>query len=172
MRTDASAEDRRDKHFGRRTLVRAGATAAWTVPVIAMAAPALAATCSGGSTSLSAVLVGPVDQSGHNPTTVTFKVQVCDTGGSATCALSATAVAPGAIGKLSALTVGTWAGATSSDGAKALTVQAPANGELAAGACAIYNVTVKVKGGAGQLTLIFKTANGGLATVSLSVGDS
>ena len=152
--------------------MRAGATAAWTVPVIAMAAPALAATCSGGSTSLSAVLVGSVNQSGHNPTTVTFKVQVCDTGGSATCALSATATAPGINGKLSALTVGTWAGATSSSGSKSLTVQAPANGELAAGDCAIYNVTVKVKGGAGQLTLTFKTANGGLATVSLSVsGD-
>ena len=171
MRDDTIAEDRRDNHVGRRTLVRAGATAAWTVPVIAMAAPAMAATCSGGSTSLTAVLASSVNQSGHNPTTVTFSVQVCDTGGSATCALSATATAPGANGKLTALTVGSWAGATSGSGVKSLTVQAPADGQLAAGECATYNVTVKVKGGAGQLTLTFKTSNGGLATVSLSVND-
>jgi hypothetical protein len=157
----------------RRTIVRVGATAAWTVPLIALAAPATAATCSGGTTGLTATLLaGSSHQTSGNPKTVTFQVQVCDTGHSATCALSATATAPGSNGKLSSLSVGSWAGATSSAGATSLTVSAPAAGQLAAGGCATYAVTVTVKGGSGQLTLTFRTSNGGLAVVSLSVGDS
>ncbi len=167
------AEDRRDSHLGRRTIVRAGATAAWTVPLIAMAAPATAATCSGGSTTLSAVLLpGSSHQTTGNPKTVTFQVQVCNTGQSPTCALSATAAAPGTNGKLTLLSVGSWPAASSTDGARSLTVSSSAADQLEAGGCATYNVTIKVKGGSGQLTLTFRTSNGGLAVVSLSVGDS
>jgi hypothetical protein len=167
---DTSAADR---HLGRRTIVRAGATAAWTVPLIAVAAPAMAATCSGGTTGLTAVLLpGSTHQTTGNPKTLTFQVQVCDTGHSATCALSATATAPGANGKLTSLSFGSWAAATSTNGASSLTISAPADGQISAGGCATYNVTIKVKGGSGQLTLTFRTSNGGLAVVSLSVGDS
>lgn len=172
MRDDAIAEDRRDNHLGRRTLVRAGATAAWTVPVIAMAAPALAATCSGGATTLTVVTVqGSDSQTGKNPKTRSVQVQLCNTGGSATCALSATVTGPGASSKLTSLTVGNWPGATSSGGADSLTVQAPAAEQVAHGDCATYLVTFQVKTGQGQFTITFKTSNGGLATVSLNVSD-
>jgi hypothetical protein len=173
VRDDVIAEHRRDNHLGRRTLVRVGATAAWTVPVIAMAAPAMAATCSGGSTTLTVVKIPGTDsQTGKKPTTRSVQVQLCNTGGSATCALSATVTGPGASSKLTSLTVGDWPGATSSGGADSLTVLAPAAGQLAHGECATYLVTFEVKVGQGQFTITFKTSNGGLATVSLTVdGD-
>ncbi len=77
----------------RRSLVRIGATAGWAVPVVAMAAPASAATCSGGTTSLTAIKVGDHQQSGSPKLTVTQDVEMCNNGDSATCDLSATATA-------------------------------------------------------------------------------
>lgn len=159
----------RDTHLGRRTLVRVGATAAWTVPVIAMAAPAQAATCSGGSTSLTVALASDLGQSGKNQVTRSLQVQVCNTGTSASCALSATVGESGGAKKVTSFSVGDWPAASSVDGDTSLTVLAPASGQLAPNGCATYLVTFKVKNGATSYTLAFRTSNGGLATLDVSV---
>lgn len=181
MRADASTPTtpttRTDK-LGRRSLVRAGATAAWTVPVVAMAAPAQAATCSGGSTTLTAVKVGAVNASfDKGTTTVTLTVQVCNTGQSDSCALSSTLTGQCEGGgskdaqctQLTAFTVGTWPGASSAAGSTSLTVLAPANQQLGAGQCSTYGVTFAMSGKKGTVVLAFRTSNGGVASLTLPI---
>ena len=156
---------------GRRAVVRAGVTAAWTAPVIAVAAPAQATACSGGSTTVLAVKgPGGVTVSGS---TVTFKVTLTNTGSKATCALSATATVAAGSKKLDFLSVSTWPAASGgSAGATSLTVSAPATGQLAAHASAVYPVTVQLHDGSGKhtITVTFRTSNGASSAVSVSVG--
>ena len=172
MRDDVMNEER-DGRMGRRTLVRAGATAAWTVPVIAMVAPANATTtCSGGSTTLTAVKVAKSQsQSGGPKLTVSLQVTVCNTGQSGTCGLYATATGSDASTKLNGLTVGTWPAATSGGGGSAsLVVSAPATGQLAQNTCTTYDVSYVIHDGSGThtVTLNFLTTNGGSASVSVT----
>ena len=155
----------------RRSVVRIGATAAWAVPVVALAAPASAASCSGGSTTLSAVTVGDHEQSGHPKLTVTQQVQVCNTGASTTCDLAATATSVGASTKLNFFSVSGWpAAATAGGGARSLTVVAPATGQLAPGECATYTVTFRLHDAEPNhtTTIQFFTGNGGTASISVT----
>ena len=184
MRADApipTTPTKQTDKLGRRSLVRAGATAAWAVPVVAMAAPAQAATCSGGSTTLTAVKVGQINASfNKGTTTATLTVYVCNTGHSDSCALSATVTGQCESGgskdaectKLTSFSVGTWPGATSAAGATSLTVLAPANQQLGAGQCSTYGVTLKMSGKKGTVTLAFRTSNGGLATLTLAISGA
>ncbi len=152
--------------------MRAGATAAWTVPVIAMAAPAHATSCSGGTTTLTAVKVsGTQSQTGSPKLTVTVQVQVCNTGSSQTCDLYATASGSGASNRLNAFSVGDWpATASGGDGASALTTVAPVNEQLGAGGCSTYLVSYLLHDGSGThtVTLTFATGNGAMASVNVT----
>lgn len=172
MRHDNLSDATRQAPMGRRTLVRAGATAAWTVPVIAMAAPAHATSCSGGTTTLTAVtLAGTQTQSGSPKLTVTVQVQVCNTGGSQTCDLYATAIGTGASNRLNAFSVGDWPAVSSgSSGASSLTVSAPANEQVGAGGCSTYLVSYLLHDGSGThtVTITFATGNGGTASVNVT----
>ena len=155
----------------RRSVVRIGATAAWAVPAVALAAPASAASCSGGSTTLSAVTVGDHQQSGHPKLTVTQEVQVCNTGDSTTCDLAATATVAGASGKLNRLTVSGWpAAGAAGAGARSLTVVAPATDQLEPGQCATYTVSFTLHDDSlrHRTTIQFFTGNGGTASVSVT----
>jgi hypothetical protein len=172
VRDDFSTHPDRPSDLGRRTLVRAGALAAWTVPVIAMAAPAHATSCSGGTTSLTAVkLVGSQSQSGSPKLTVTAQVQVCNTGSAQTCDLYATASGTGASNRLNAFSVGDWPGVTSGGaGADALTVSAPANEQIGTGGCSTYLVSYLLHDGSGThtVTITFATGNGATASVNVT----
>jgi hypothetical protein len=172
VRDDISSETISTTPMGRRTLVRAGATAAWTVPVIAMAAPAHATSCSGGSTVLSAVVVsGTKTQTGRPKLTVNVQVQVCNVGGSQSCDLFATAVGTGASTRLNALSVGGWPGAvTGGAGSSNLTVIAPADQQLGVGACTTYQVSYLLHDAAGTHTVrvTFGTGNGASASVNVT----
>lgn len=172
MRDDSQTPAPRTSPMGRRTLVRAGATAAWTVPVIAMAAPAHATSCSGGTTTLTAVtLAGTQSQSGSPKLTVTVQVQVCNTGGSPTCDLYASASGAGASNRLNAFSVGDWPAASSGgSGASALTVSAPANEQVGAGGCSTYLVSYLLHDGSGThtVTVTFATGNGAVASVNVT----
>ena len=155
----------------RRSVVRVGATAAWAVPVVAMAAPASAAACSGGSTTLTAVAVGKPQLSGHQKRTVTQQVQVCVTGDSATCDLAATATSAGASRKLNSFSVSGWPAATTGGGgARSLTVTAPADQQLKPGECATYLVTFKLHDAARHHTtrIRFFTGNGATGSVAVT----
>jgi hypothetical protein len=155
----------------RRSVVRVGATAAWAVPVVAMAAPASAAACSGGSTTLTAVTIGDPQQSGCHKPTVTQQVQVCNTGASATCDLSATVTSAGASRKLNLFSVSGWPAATvGHGGSRSLTVTAPADQQLQPGECATYTVTYKLHDAARHhtTTVHFFTSNGATASVSVT----
>jgi hypothetical protein len=172
MRDDIVSEATRRSPMGRRTLVRAGATAAWTVPVIAVAAPAHATSCSGGSTTFTALkVVGSQSQSGEPKLTVTVQVQVCNTGDSGSCALYATATGSGASSRLNAFSVGGWPSVTTGGaGSNTLTVSAPANQQLGAGACTTYLVSYLLHDGSGThtVTIMFATDNGALASVDVT----
>lgn len=162
-----------DSHEGvrRRSVVRVGATAAWAVPVVAMAAPASAAACSGGSTTLTAVALGDPQLSGGHKPTVTQQVQVCNTGASATCQLSATATSAGASRKLNLFSVSGWpAAAAGHGGSRSLTVSAPGDQELQPGDCATYTVTYRLHDAARHhtTTVRFFTGNGATASVSVT----
>ena len=162
-----------DTHVGvrRRSVVRVGATAAWAVPVVAMAAPASAAACSGGSTTLTAVTMGDPQQSGVNKLTVTQQVQVCNTGTSATCDLSATATSSGASNKLNLFSVSGWpVAATGGGGSRSLTVSAPADQQLQPGECATFTVTYKLHDAARNhtTTVQFFTGNGATSSVAVT----
>ena len=155
----------------RRSVVRVGATAAWAVPVVAMAAPASAAACSGGSTTLTVVTVGGPQQSGAQKLTVTQQVQVCNTGDSATCALSATATSSGASRKLNSFGVAGWpAAAAGGGGSRSLTVTAPATQRLKPGECVTFAVTYTLHDAARNHTtsVQFFTGNGATASVSVT----
>jgi hypothetical protein len=148
---------------GRRAIVRVGATAAWVVPAIAIAAPAQAAACSGGTTSLTAVKVGAHHQSGHPKLVVTQRVQVCNTGSSPTCALAAHAHVAGSSTKLNAFEVVGWPRAHAGGaGSKSLTVLAGANAQIGAGECHVYQVTFTLHDAkaAHDTTIDFFTSNG------------
>ena len=168
MSTDTESETGR---IGRRALVRAGATAAWAVPVVAMAAPAHAAACSGGNATLTAVVVpnSRVRVPGGSPI-LSVQVVLSDTGQGATCALSATATALNGSKRLLALSVDDWPPvATDAAGTQSLTVSAPATAELAAGASRTSLVTFQLKdGGVHDVTVTFRSSNGGLATISVN----
>jgi hypothetical protein len=172
MRENITSETIRTSSMGRRTLVRAGATAAWTVPVIAMAAPAHATSCSGGTTTLTAVtLSGTKTQSGSPKLTVTVQVQVCNTGDSQTCDLYATATGNGASTRLNAFSVGDWPAVTTGGaGSATLTTIAPANEQLGAGGCSTYLVSYLLHDASGThtVTLTFATGNGAMATVNVT----
>jgi hypothetical protein len=172
VRDDIVSEATRTSPMGRRTLVRAGATAAWTVPVIAVAAPAHATSCSGGSTTFTAVAVDDSQsQTGHPKLTVTLQVQVCNTGDSQSCDLYATASGTGASNRLNGLSVGGWPSVTSGGaGSSTLTVSAPANEQLGAGDCTTYLVSYLLHDGAGThtVTITFATANGASASVDVT----
>jgi hypothetical protein len=171
VRDDATSETTR---LHRRSLVRAGATAAWTVPVVAMAAPAQAASCSGGSTTLTAVKVGTTSQSGKPKLTVTLQVQVGNTGQSQSCALAATVTAQEASSKLNAFSVGTWTpAAVGGGGATSLTTVAPANEQLGAGQYTTYPVTYQLHDGSGThtVTITFRTDNGASSSVSVTTNS-
>jgi hypothetical protein len=172
VRDDIVSEINRTSPMGRRTLVRAGAVAAWTVPVIAMAAPAHATSCSGGSTTFTAVKVaGSQSQTGDPKVTVTLQVQVCNTGDSQSCDLYATASGSGASSRLNAFSVGGWPSVTTGGaGATTLTVSAPADGQLVAGACATYLVSFLLHDGsdAHTITITFATSNGATASVDVT----
>ncbi len=162
---NATFDDGKNSRPTRRTVVRVGATAAWAVPVIAMAAPAQAVTASGGTTTLTAVVV-PHSQ-GQSEQTVTFQVQVCNTGTSATAGLSATA--GGGSHKLTGFTVGSWPGATNSKGATSLSVSAPTDGQIAKNSCSTYLVSFTLHDAGTQVIKItFKTTNGALATFNIT----
>jgi hypothetical protein len=171
VRDDFQTRPDRPSDMGRRTLVRAGALAAWTVPVIAIAAPAHATSCSGGTTSLTAVkVVGTQSQTGSPKLTVTVQIQVCNTGSAQTCDLYATASDTGASNRLNAFSAGDWPGVTSGGaGASSLTVSAPANEQLGTGGCSTYLVSYLLHDGSGThtVTITFATANG--ATTSVNV---
>lgn len=155
---------------GRRAIVRGGATAAWVVPAVAIAAPASAAVCSGGSTTLTAVKVGDHQQGGHPHLEVTQHVQVCNTGDSPTCALAATATVSGGSTKLNNFQISGWPGAHSGgDGARSLTVSAPAGDQLAAGDCVTYLVMFRLHDAAvsHNTTIEFFTSNGASAEVTV-----
>jgi hypothetical protein len=158
--------------MGRRTLVRAGALAAWTVPVIALAAPAHATSCSGGTTSLTAVTIaGTQSQTGSPKLTVTVQAQVCNTGSAQTCDLYATASGTGASNRLNAFSVGDWpAVSTSGAGSAALTVIAPANEQIGTGGCSTYLVSYLLHDGSGThtVTITFATGNGATASVNVT----
>jgi hypothetical protein len=154
----------------RRAVVRVGAVAAWAVPVVAMAAPAPAAACSGGSTTLTAVALGDPQLSGGHKPTVTQQVQVCNTGASATCDLSATATSAGASRKLNLFSLNGWPAATTGGGSRSLTVTAPADQQLQPGECATFPVTYKLHDAARHhtTTVHFFTGNGATASVSVT----
>jgi hypothetical protein len=171
VRDDVMNENR-DSHVGRRTLVRVGAAAAWTVPVIALAAPASATTtCSGGSNTLTAVTVADSQtQSGTPKLSVSLQVVVCNTGTQDTCGLFVTASGIEASTKLNSLSVGDWPATTSGGGGSSnLTASAPSNAQLAGNTCNTYLVTYLVHDGEGThtVTLNFLTPNGGLASVTV-----
>jgi hypothetical protein len=172
MPENTVSETSRTSRMGRRTLVRAGATAAWTVPVIALAAPAHATSCSGGTTTLTAVkIAGTQSQSGSPKLTVTVHVQVCNTGDSQTCDLYATASDTGASNRLNALSVGDWPAVSSGGaGATALTVIAPANEQIGSGACSTYLVSYLLHDASGThtVTITFATGNGAVASVNVT----
>jgi hypothetical protein len=172
VRDDIVSETTRKTPMGRRTLVRAGATAAWTVPVIAMAAPAHATSCSGGSTTLTAVkIANSQSQSGSPKLTVTLQVQVCNTGDSPTCDLYASASGTSASNRLNALSVSGWPAATTSGaGSSTLTVSAPTNGQLDPGDCATYLVSYLLHDGSGthSVTISFATGNGAFSSVTVT----
>jgi len=172
MRAHTSPEPTSASHLGRRTLVRAGATAAWTVPVIAMAAPAQATSCSGGTTTLTAVTVtGSKVQTGKPKLTVTVQVQVCNTGGSQTCDLYATASGIGASTRLNAFSVGSWPAAeVGGGGSTTLMVSAPADEQLGSGSCATYLVSYLLHDASGEhtVTITFATGNGAVASVNVT----
>ncbi len=155
---------------GRRALVRGGATAAWVVPAIAIAAPASAATCSGGSASLTAVKVGDAQQVGRGRLHVTQSIQVCNTGDSPTCALAARARVKGGSTKLNSFEVAGWPPAhVGLGGAWGLTVSAPAGDQLQPGDCVTYLVMYTLHDGAHahNTTIEFFTSNGGTAEVTV-----
>jgi hypothetical protein len=155
---------------GRRALVRVGATAAWVVPAVAIAAPASAATCSGGSTSLTAVKVGEHRQSGHPKLEVTQRIQVCNTGESATCALSARARTTGGSTKLNKFEVEGWPRAhVSGGGARSLVVSAGADDQIQPGECVTYLVTFTLHDASHthNTAIDFFSSNGGMAGVSV-----
>jgi hypothetical protein len=172
VRDDIVSEANRKSPMGRRTLVRAGATAAWTVPVIAIAAPAHATSCSGGSTTFTAVTVdGSQDQTGSPKLTVTLEVLVCNTGDSSSCDLYATASGSGASNSLNAFSVGSWPAVTSGGaGSSTLTVSAPANEQLGAGDCTTYLVSYLLHDGSGThtVTITFTASNGASASVDVT----
>ncbi|WP_151084267.1 hypothetical protein [Nocardioides cynanchi] len=172
MRDHTTTKPTRSSHLGRRTLVRAGATAAWTVPVIAMAAPAHATSCSGGVTTLSAVTVtDSKTQTGKPKLTVTVQVQVCNTGETQTCDLYATASGSGASTRLNAFSVGDWpAVEVGGGGSKTMMASAPANEQLGSGSCTTYLVSYLLHDGSGEhtVTITFATGNGGVASVNVT----
>jgi hypothetical protein len=166
----------RESQLGRRNLVRAGATAAWAVPVIALASPASAdPVCSGGSASLTAVVLANTQtQSGHPKLTVTVQVQVCNTGSTATCGLYATASMSEASARFNAFSVGDWPGVSlSGAGSQNLMVSAPAGEQIAAGQCATYLVSYAIHDGSGDhtATISFQTPNGGLGSVTVKTSS-
>jgi hypothetical protein len=154
---------------GRRAVVRVGATAAWVVPAVAIAAPASATTaCSGGSTSLSAVKVGAHQQSGHPRLVVTQRIEVCNTGDSPTCGLAARAKVMGHATKLNTFEVVGWPLAhVGGEGARSLTVLAGADDQLEAGECRTYEVTYTLHDAKKEhdTTIDFFTSNGASAMV-------
>ena len=167
--TQQSADTRQG--LRRRSVVRAGATAAWAVPVVAMAAPASAASCSGGSTSLTAVKVGKHEQAGSPKLTVTQTVMVCNTGDSPTCDLAATATVEVASTKLNRFAVSGWpAAAELGAGARSLTVMAPATGQLQPGQCATYTVSYTLHDAEKhhRTTITFFTSNGATASITVT----
>ncbi len=170
---NAIFDDGKNSRPSRRTIVRAGATAAWTVPVIAMAAPAEATSCSGGTTTLTvAKVANSQSQSGSPKLEVTLQVQVCNTGSrNSTCALSATASGTEASSKLNDFLVSGWTGAsTGGGGATSLTVSAPANQQLSHNACTTYQVTYVLHDGSGthNVTIKFFTSNGATASITVT----
>jgi hypothetical protein len=153
---------------GRRAIVRTGATAAWVVPAVAIAAPASAVSCSGGTAQLTAVKVGDHEQTGHPKLHVTQVVQVCNTGDSPTCGLSARARVQGGSTKLNSFRVAGWPGAhINNGGTRSLTVSAPADEQLDAGQCKNYVVTFTLHDAAHyhNTEIDFFSSNGGLAGV-------
>lgn len=152
---------------GRRTILRAGTTAAWAVPVIAAAAPAQAAACSGSAATLTATLVGntTVQVKVGKKYNVTATVLLCNTGNVSTCGLYLTATGT----LLTHLGVDLF-GIIDAQGAgsASLTVLAPLNAQIAAGVC--VTVVVNFIADPGDVALTFGAAGSALAVLNIHVG--